>query len=140
MAVHGSKRAKISYETDRMRFIGRGNTIAVRSDGFALRSLWNTLGKSGLSARSDCRHQVPNNTRSGTIGDNRYRHGIGETRECSLNVVGKYRDRRIADRVFDLAWTQSQVLLRQINATEANAQLYCHIAGSIIFQQCLTAR
>jgi len=59
--------------------------------------------------------------------------GIGETRNTALTLVEKYQDRGIADRVFDLAWTQSQVLLRQINATEANAQLYCHIAGSVIY-------
>ncbi|MCK9432745.1 MAG: cyclic beta 1-2 glucan synthetase, partial [Candidatus Omnitrophica bacterium] len=59
--------------------------------------------------------------------------GISETREATLTLVEKYQDRRIADRVFDLAWTQSQVLLRQINATEANAQLYCRIAGSVIY-------
>ena len=43
------------------------------------------------------------------------------------------RTRRLADRVFELAWTQSQVLLRQINATEADAQLYAHLASSLIY-------
>jgi len=37
------------------------------------------------------------------------------------------------DRVFELAWTHSQVVLRQINATEADAQLYGQMASSIIF-------
>jgi len=31
------------------------------------------------------------------------------------------------DRVFDLAWTHNQVLLQQLNATEADAQLYGHL-------------
>ena len=39
----------------------------------------------------------------------------------------------MADRVFDLAWTHSQVVLRQLNATEADAQLYARLAGSIIY-------
>ena len=59
--------------------------------------------------------------------------GIGETRDAALSLVEKYQDRRLADRVFDLAWTHSQVLLRQINATEADAQLYCRLAGSVIY-------
>jgi cellobiose phosphorylase len=59
--------------------------------------------------------------------------GIGNTREEAMNLVDKYQDRRIADRVFEMAWTQSQVLLRQINATEADAQLYSHIASSLIY-------
>ena len=28
MAVHGVEAGEVSYETDRMRFIGRGNTVA----------------------------------------------------------------------------------------------------------------
>src|SRR5207249_4906595 len=38
-----------------------------------------------------------------------------------------------ADRTFDLAWTHSQVLLRQINASEGEAQLYARLAGSVIY-------
>ena len=59
--------------------------------------------------------------------------GIGETRDAALGLVEKYQDRRLADRVFDLAWTHSQVLLRQINATEADAQLYGRLAGSVLY-------
>ena len=59
--------------------------------------------------------------------------GIGETRDACLGLVEKYQDRRFADRVFDLAWTHNQVVLRQINATEADAQLYGHLAASVIY-------
>ena len=59
--------------------------------------------------------------------------GIGETRDAALSLVEKYQDRRLADRVFDLAWTHSQVVLRQLNATEADAQLYEHLAGPVIY-------
>ncbi len=45
----------------------------------------------------------------------------------------KYQDRRLADRVFDLAWTHSQVILQQLNITEADAQLYGRLAGSVIY-------
>ena len=59
--------------------------------------------------------------------------GIGETRDACLGLVEKYQDRRLADRVFDLAWTHNQVVLRQINASEADAQLYCRLASSVIY-------
>jgi transcriptional regulator of acetoin/glycerol metabolism len=39
----------------------------------------------------------------------------------------------MADRALDLAWTHSQVILRQLNASEAEAQLYTRLAGAIIF-------
>ena len=39
----------------------------------------------------------------------------------------------MADRVFDLAWTHSQVTLHHLNATEAEAQLYGRLAGALIY-------
>ena len=59
--------------------------------------------------------------------------GVGETRDAALSLVEKYQDRRLADRVFDLAWTHGHVLLRQFNASEADAQLYGRLASSIIY-------
>jgi cellobiose phosphorylase len=59
--------------------------------------------------------------------------GMAETRDGALALAGKYRDRHLADRVFDLAWTHSWVTLRQINATESDAQLYGRLASSVIY-------
>ncbi len=59
--------------------------------------------------------------------------GVAETREMAVGLVGKYQDRHLADRVFDLAWTHSQVVLRQLNASEADAQLYARLASSVIY-------
>jgi len=44
-------------------------------------------------------------------------------------LAEKYSDSRLADRVFELAWTHSQILLRQLNATEAEAQAYGRLAA-----------
>src|ERR1044072_5033943 len=60
-------------------------------------------------------------------------YGIGETRDACLALAGKYQDRNLADRVFDLASTHSSVTLRQINTTEADAQLYARLAGSVLY-------
>ncbi len=59
--------------------------------------------------------------------------GVGETRDAVLHLVDKYQDRRLADRVFELTWTHSQVVLRQLNATEADSQLYARLASSVIY-------
>jgi len=59
--------------------------------------------------------------------------GIGENRDIAIRLIDKYQDRRLANRVFELAWTHNQVVLRQINATEADAQLYGRLANSIIY-------
>ena len=59
--------------------------------------------------------------------------GAAENRETANALVEKYQHFRMADRAFDLAWTHSQVILRQLNATEAEAQLYARLAGAIIY-------
>ena len=135
MAVHGAEVGDISYETDRMQFIGRGNTVAdpqamSGSAGFFTGALSGSEG-SVLDPIVAIRCRI-------TLGPGESAtidmvSGIGETRDAALSLVGKYHDRRLADRVFDLAWTHGQVLLRQINATDADAQLYCRIASSVIY-------
>ncbi len=45
----------------------------------------------------------------------------------------KYRDQHLKNRAFELSWTHSQVLLRKINATEADSQLYDSLAASVIY-------
>ena len=134
MAVHGADSGEASYETDRMRFIGRGNTVAdpqaMSGAADRPRALSGSEG-SVLDPIVAIRYRITiEPEKSATIN---IVSGIGETRDGCLGLVEKYQDRRLADRVFDLAWTHSQVLLRQINATEADAQLYCRIAGLIVY-------
>ena len=51
-----------------------------------------------------------------------------------MYLIDKYQDRHLADRVFDLAWTHSHVLLHgQLNATEADAQSFGRLASSILY-------
>jgi hypothetical protein len=59
--------------------------------------------------------------------------GMTEQREAALHLIDKYQDRHLADRVFELAWTHSQVVLRQLNASEADAQLYGRLANAVIY-------
>ncbi len=59
--------------------------------------------------------------------------GVAETREAAMGLIEKYSDSRLADRVFDLAWTHSQVVLRQLDAGEGETQLYGRMAGSILY-------
>jgi hypothetical protein len=62
-----------------------------------------------------------------------YITGMAETRDSAVELIDKYRDRHLADRVFDMAWTHGQVVLRQLNASEADAQLFGRLAGSIVY-------
>ena len=50
-----------------------------------------------------------------------------------MTLIEKYQDRRLADRVFDIALIHGKVELKQLNATEADAQLYGRLASSILY-------
>jgi len=130
MVVQGAEINGVSYETDRMQFIGRGRTTAGPQAMDRPAALSGSQG-SVLDPIVAIRHRItldPDEPATINIVT-----GIGETRDICMGLVEKYQDRRLADRVFDLAWTHSQVLLRQINATEADAQLYGRLAGPILY-------
>jgi cellobiose phosphorylase len=130
MAVHGADIGEISYETDRMQFIGRGNTVAAPHALNGAAALSGSQG-SVLDPIVAIRYRITlDPDESATID---IVSGIGETRDAALSLVDKYQDRRIADRVLELAWTHAQVVLRQINATEADAQLYGRLASSVSY-------
>jgi len=130
MAVHGAEIRNITYETDRMQFIGRGNTPV---SPFAMTNSKSLGGSQGsvLDPVVAIQFQIvlePEGTCEVDIVT-----GVSESREGALNLAEKYRDKQIANRVFELAWTHSQVVLRQINASESDAQLYCRLASSVIY-------
>ena len=130
MTVRGDCVSEPSYETDRMRFVGRYQTLATPD---ALKSnlpLSNTDGPvldPVVSMRQTLLLQ-PNESAQVDIVT-----GIAETRAGVESQTEKYRDSSLADRVFDLAWTHSQVLLRQLNASDSDAQDYSRLAGSILY-------
>jgi cellobiose phosphorylase len=130
MVAHGVEGAKVSYQTDRARFIGRGRTVAAP---LALDEPGALTGQEGsvLDPVVAIRIRLQlDPDQSATID---VVTGIGETRDAALNLAGKYHDRHLADRVFDLAWTHSIVSLRHINASESEAQLYGRLASSVIY-------
>ncbi|PZQ10834.1 MAG: cyclic beta 1-2 glucan synthetase [Rhodanobacter denitrificans] len=130
VAVHDADIGAISYETDRARFLGRGNTPRRPSALVEQDALSDSEG-SVLDPIVAIRCRIglaPGQTASIDMV-----YGVGADREACIGLVDKYRDRRLADRVFDLAWTQSQVVRRQINASQADAQLYERLAGLIVY-------
>ncbi|HSH69308.1 MAG TPA: glucoamylase family protein, partial [Deferrisomatales bacterium] len=130
MVVHGVEVGESSYETDRARFLGRGNTVAAPQALTAGTELSGSEG-SVLDPIVAIRQRItlePEGSATVNIVS-----GMGETREACLALVGKYQDQHLAERVLELAWTNNQVFLRQINATEADAQLYGRLAGSVLY-------
>jgi len=130
MTVHGPEEGKISFETDRFKFIGRGNSLAGPVSLIDSSTLSDTAG-SVLDPIVAVRCTITIEPLE-TAGVNIFT-GVSESRESSIALIEKYFDGHIADRVSELAWTHSQVMLRQLNATEKDAQLFGALASSVIY-------
>ncbi|CDI00748.1 Glycosyltransferase 36 [Candidatus Competibacter denitrificans Run_A_D11] len=130
MVVRGETVASVSYETDRMQFIGRGRTVAEPQALLEPEALSGSAG-SVLDPIAAIRYRItldPDQTATVDLVC-----GACDTRELAWNLIGKYQDQRLADRVFELAWTHAQVVLRQLDATQAEARLYAHLASSVLY-------
>jgi cyclic beta-1,2-glucan synthetase len=130
MVAHGGDIGQISYETDRMKFIGRGNTIASPA---ALADSAPLSGAQGsvLDPIVAIRYHIALDP--GEMVTLNMIMGASESRDGCISLIEKYKDLHLAERVFEMTWTHSQVLLRQINAGESDAQLYARLANSIVF-------
>ncbi|SFD59497.1 Cellobiose phosphorylase [Chitinophaga sp. CF118] len=129
MNVSGAVAEAVSYETDRLQFIGRGRTAAnPQAMDHDLLS-----GKEGavLDPIMSIRYRI--SIKPGQTVTIDLIYGISETKEGCEGLMHKYQDKHLKNRAFELSWTHSHVLLRQINATEADAQLYDRLAASIIY-------
>ncbi len=120
----------VSFETDRAKFIGRGlnttNPQALQHGG----PLSNTFG-AVLDPIVSIRQRIQ--LQPGVPVSIDMIYGITEERSSSVTLLEKYRDRHIADRVFELAWSHSQIVLRQLNVNENDANLFNRLASGIVF-------
>ncbi|MFT4196954.1 MAG: glucoamylase family protein [Pseudoxanthomonas sp.] len=128
VAVHEADVERISYETDRAAFLGRGRTPAAPaaleaealgdSEGSVLDPIVAIRVRVTLQPDQACTLDLVT--------------GMGADQAACAELIDKYRDRRLADRVFDLAWTHSQVVRRQINASIDDAQVYERLAALVV--------
>ncbi|MFH1493200.1 MAG: glucoamylase family protein [Pseudomonadota bacterium] len=129
LAAPGATASDPSYETDRAKFIGRGRTAANPAVLDSTDGLSNTDG-SVLDPIVAIRRTLslsPDESACVQIIS-----GVAESREAALALIEKYCDRHFVERAFEMAWFQSQEVLRHLNASEADAQLYGRLASSVI--------
>ena len=122
----------VSYESDRARFVGRCGSLAAPA---ALREAGPLAGSAGAVldpvAAGRCALRIEADATA--VVD--FVTGVGDERAACLGLIEKYRDRQLAERVFELAWTHAQVLLRQLNSSEAEAQIFARLAGAILYHR-----
>ncbi|BFM12012.1 hypothetical protein R50072_21650 [Simiduia litorea] len=130
LGTNGTAVEDISFETDRVRFIGRGRTLAqpqVMADSVALSGSQGSV----LDPVAAIRCKLVLEPRQSTTID--FIFGAAVNRQACMALIERYQDRHLADRVVDIAGTHSGVILRQINARQLEAQLYRRLASSVIY-------
>ncbi|MBL7857818.1 MAG: cyclic beta 1-2 glucan synthetase [Cyclobacteriaceae bacterium] len=130
MKVNGVEVKQVSYETDRTKFIGRGHTLVHPQVMDQTKPLSGAQG-SVLDPIVAIQYKITLEPGESAIVD--MVTGVAETKEVNQSLIDKYQDRHLRDRAFELSWTHSQVVLRQIGATEADAQVYGKLASSILY-------
>ena len=120
----------VSCETDRARFIGRGrsvrNPLAMTTDGelsgttgpvldpiFALRTRVSVAPGQSLSVA--------------------FTTLVATTPESAYELAGRYHDSHAAQRALDFAWTSTQIELRELGITPANAAVFQEIAAQLLY-------
>ncbi len=134
MTVRGITIGEPSYETDRLRFIGRHRTLASPAALAGRTPLSNSEGPvldPVVCIRQTVLLQPNESVRIDIVT------GVAESRAGVEALTEKYRDPSLADRVFDLAWTHGHILLQQLSVSEADGQVYGRLAGSIIYASAL---
>lgn len=138
MAVHGAPAAAgpPGFETSRAAFIGRGRgngLPAALADDRQPGGGDGTVLDPAVAIRRSFTLQPGEEVTVDMV------LGVAPTREQALQLVDKYRahdaGNPMADRVFELAWTHGQAVLRQLNASESDAQLYGCLAGAVLYPQ-----
>ncbi len=129
-AIEGETVGEIEVETDRARFLGRGNEVrnaVAATDG---RPLSGTVGavldpvfalRVRLRILPGCTARIA------------FWTVAASSRAALLDVVDKHQDANAFTRAATLAWTQAQVQLRHLDITSAEAAQYQRLAGHVLY-------
>lgn len=120
----------IQYETDRAKFIGRGNTIEKPAAVEGSHPLSNTVGPvldPIMSLRCRVRLQP------GQTVKLNYITGVSDSKEKIMLMAEKYHDCSSIDRAFELAWTRSQVEMRYLNLKKEEIELFRQMMSQILY-------
>jgi cyclic beta-1,2-glucan synthetase len=129
MTVQGTQAGATSYETSRAAFVGRGRSTADPAAMYreALTDSEGAVLDPVVAIRRTVVVEPDETVRIHLVT------GVAETRAGADSLVEKYGDRHSADRVFDLSWTHSQVVLRQLDITELETQLFERLASNVLY-------
>ena len=128
VAVTGEVVGGVQYETDRARFLGRGNQVhrAAAVD----RPLSNSVGRV-LDPVFSLRRRV--RLQPGASAHLDFTTVLADTRSETLDLVDKFSDPAAFERISTLAWTQAQVRLNHLRIDPDQAHVFQQLASSLIY-------
>ena len=128
--VEGGSSGDVQFETDRARFLGRGQTIrspAAIAEGWPLS---NTIGAVLDPIFSLRRHvRIPR----GATARVAFWTLAASSREDALDLADKHRDPMAFERAKTLAWTQAQMQLHHLGVVSNEAHLFQRVANHILY-------
>jgi cyclic beta-1,2-glucan synthetase len=118
-----------AFETDRARFLGRGQGIRTPIAMSGGQALSNTSGTvlDAIFALRKCVRIAP-----GATVHIAFWTLVAPTRAALVDSIDKHRDSTAFDRVTTLAWTQAQVQLHHLGINAGEAARFQQLAGHII--------
>jgi len=121
-------RGATQFETDRARFLGRGNTPErpaalfrglSGSTGAVLDPVFSLRFRAAIEPRARIDFTLL------TI--------VASSREALLQLVEKYRARESADRAFEMAWIRAQLEMRFLRIQPGAVQRFQELAGRLLY-------
>ncbi len=125
--VEGEETAPLQHESDRARFIGRGQTVATAAMAdIPLSGTTGTVLDPIFSLRR--RIQIPPGARARVT----FWTMVAASSEALLDMVDRHRDASAFGRAATLSWTQSQVQLRHHGMASTDAADFQRLGGMLI--------
>ena len=120
----------LQYETDRARFVGRGQTLREPIAVVDGRPLTNTVG-SVLDPIFSLRTRV--RILPGATAHVTFTTLVAASRQAIIETAEKYRNIEVFDRVSSMAWTHAQVQLHHLRTKPDEAQLFQDLANRLLY-------
>ncbi|MDP9205103.1 MAG: carbohydrate-binding protein [Gemmatimonadota bacterium] len=121
---------KVTCETDRAKFVGRGRSVrnaTALDEGAELSGTVGAVLDPILSLR--VRVRIP----AGGSAHVAFTTFVTEKKERAVELADLYHDPYSARRALDLSWAQAQAELRDLGIAPADAALYQDLAGHLLF-------
>ena len=121
---------RIEYETDRVRFLGRGRTPAnpaALDRGVSLSRTTGPVLDPVFSLRRRVRLEPGAPVRIAFVT------GAADTREAAMGIAGQFRDLEAIDRAFAAATARCHDELREMALTPGDVALFNRLAAAVVF-------